>query len=87
MFIGDSKHIASSLTAWAEQGQHIVLYSIFMEKSFVSRNYLGFVWFMDDFITPLTVHRPVLLAIFVLNTVRRYLHVLFVKALQSLIKL
>lgn len=87
MFIGDSKHIASSLTAWAEQGQHIVLYSIFMEKSFVSRNYLGFVWFMGDFITPLTVHRPVLLAIFVLKTVRRYLHVLFVKALQSLIKL
>lgn len=87
MFIGDSKHIASSLTAWAEQGQHIVLYSIFMEKPFVSRNYLGFVWFMDDFITPLTVHRPVLLAIFVLKTVRLYLHVLFVKALQSLIKL
>lgn len=87
MFIGDSKHIASSLTAWAEQGQHIVLYSIFMEKSFVSRNYLGFVWFMDDFITPLTVHRPVLLAIFVSKTVRLYLHVLFVKALQSLIKL
>lgn len=58
-----------------------------MEKSFVSRNYLGFVWFMDDFITPLTVHRPVLLAIFALKSVRRYLHVLFVKALQSLIKL
>lgn len=58
-----------------------------MEKSFVSRNYLGFVWFMDDFITPLPVHRPVLLAIFVLKSVRRYLHVLFVKALQSLIKL
>lgn len=58
-----------------------------MEKSFVSRNYLGFVWFMDDFITPLTVHRLVLLAIFVLKSVRRYLHVLFVKALQSLIKL
>lgn len=46
-----------------------------MEKSFISRNYLGSAWFMDDFITPLTVHWPVLLAIFVFLTVRRYLHV------------